>query len=59
MPSGKNSPRIAWPAGFGALAMTVSPPPTTAPATTAYLSEALRVGTHDARSDRSVVVERC
>lgn len=28
--------KMLWPAGFGALAITVSPPPTTAPATTAY-----------------------
>jgi hypothetical protein len=30
--------RIPAPAGFGALAMTVNPPPVTAPATRAYLS---------------------
>ena len=31
----KKRPRIACPAGLGALAMTVNPPPVTAPATTA------------------------
>lgn len=37
MPSGpKNFDRIDCPAGFGALAMSVNPPPLTAPATTAY-----------------------
>ena len=35
---GKNFERIAWPAGFGAFAITVKPPPVTAPATTAYFS---------------------
>jgi len=39
----------ACPAGFGALAMTVSPPPATAPWTTAILSESLRFGTRVAR----------
>ena len=35
MPSLKNLERMLWPAGLGALAMTVRPPPVTAPATTA------------------------
>ena len=34
-PSGNQGERIDWPAGFGALAITVRPPPTKAPATTA------------------------
>src|SRR5574340_383031 len=29
---------MAWPAGFGAFAMMVKPPPVTAPATSAYLN---------------------
>ena len=41
--------RIDWPAGFGAFAITVSPPPVTAPATTAYLEASLKFGTKVAR----------
>src|SRR5690606_5554280 len=48
-PSPKNRLRRAWPAGFGALAMTVRPPPVTAPASTAYLSEGPRPSTWLAR----------
>jgi hypothetical protein len=45
----KAGERIDWPAGFGALAMTVNPPPITAPETTAYCSEGEKPGTstHD------------
>lgn len=35
-PPSKYLLRILWPAGLGALAITVRPPPVTAPATTAY-----------------------
>jgi len=38
LPSGKYSFKIAIPAGFGALAITVNPPPVKAPATKAYLN---------------------
>src|ERR1035437_6289423 len=41
-PSPKKRERIDWPAGFGALAMTVRPPPVTAPDSTAYLSAGVR-----------------
>lgn len=37
------------PAGLGALAITVRPPPVTAPATTEYLTASGRLGTVDAR----------
>ena len=36
MPFSKCLFRMLWPAGLGALAITVRPPPVTAPATTAY-----------------------
>src|SRR5207248_2049430 len=49
MPSGKNFERMDWPAGFGALAITVRPPPATAPARTAYLKASLKPGTSEAR----------
>src|SRR6266403_1877239 len=49
MPSGKWRASAAWPAGFGALAITVRPPPATAPATTAYRAAAPRPGTSEAR----------
>ena len=45
MPDLKYFPRIACPAGFGALAITVRPPPVTAPATTAYLIASGKFGT--------------
>src|SRR5687768_10078719 len=45
----KNFPRIETPAGLGALAMTVRPPPVTAPATTAYFISGVRLGTSEAR----------
>src|SRR5215468_3758581 len=48
-PSGKNLARIDWPAGFGAFAITVKPPPATAPATTAYLRGSVKFGTWEAR----------
>ncbi len=48
-PSGKNFERIVWPAGLGALAITVSPPPTTAPAITAYFICSVKFGTRDAK----------
>src|SRR4029077_9223070 len=41
--------RMDWPAGFGELAITVSPPPVTAPAITTYLSASENPGTRDAR----------
>ena len=44
-PPSKNRLRIDWPAGFGALAMTVNPPPVTAPSTTATFRLSLRSGT--------------
>ena len=37
--------KIDRPAGLGALAITVKPPPATAPATTAYLSASVKFGT--------------
>jgi len=37
-PPGKNLDKIDWPAGLGAFAITVNPPPVTAPATTAYFA---------------------
>jgi hypothetical protein len=42
--------RIPAPAGFGALAMTVNPPPETAPATSAYFNGSLRPSTSDPRN---------
>ena len=45
----KYLPRMACPAGLGALAITVRPPPVTAPATTEYLTASGRLGTVDAR----------
>lgn len=44
-PSPKRDPKIDIPAGFGALAITVKPPPVIAPAITAYLSEEDKSGT--------------
>ena len=44
-PPGKNLDRIDCPAGFGAFAITVRPPPVTAPATTAYLAVIEKFGT--------------
>ena len=41
----KCSFRMDWPAGFGALAIIVNPPPVTAPATTAYLRLSVNPGT--------------
>src|SRR5437899_12688853 len=49
MPSGKNLERMDWPAGLGAFAITVKPPPATAPATTAYLRGSVKLGTCAAR----------
>jgi len=46
---GKNFAKRDCPAGLGALAMTVNPPPASAPATMAYLIESLRPGTSVAR----------
>gem|GEM_PF-6778312 len=47
------SPKLDWridcPAGFGALAMTVRPPPVTAPATTANFSFSEKPGANVAR----------
>ena len=37
--------KIPKPAGFGALAITVNPPPVTAPATNAYFDSSLKPGT--------------
>jgi len=48
-PPSKYLPRIYWPAGLGALAMTVRPPPVTAPATTAYFEVSASPGTRVAR----------
>ena len=48
-PPSKYRPRIDWPAGLGALAMTVRPPPVTAPATTAYFEVSASPGTRVAR----------
>ena len=45
----KNLPRIDCHAGLGAFAITVSPPPVTAPATTAYLEASAKFGTSVAR----------
>ena len=47
--SSKCPRRIAKPAGFGALAMTVRPPPVTDPATSAYLNSSLSPSTSDPR----------
>ena len=44
-PPGKNFDKIDCPAGFGALAITVNPPPVTAPATTAYFAVMENSGT--------------
>jgi len=49
LPSGKCSRRIDMPAGFGALAITVKPPPVMAPATNAYLNSSLVPSTNDPR----------
>ncbi len=43
-PSRKYPERIDCPAGFGALAITVRPPPVTAPATTAYFNPSVKCG---------------
>ena len=48
-PCVKNLQRIDCPAGLGALAITVKPPPVTAPATTAYLEASAKLGTSVAR----------
>ena len=48
-PCVKNLLRIDCPAGLGALAMTVKPPPVTAPATTAYFEASAKFGTSVAR----------
>ena len=48
-PFSKYWPRMACPAGLGALAITVSPPPVTAPATTANFAVVARSGACDAR----------
>jgi hypothetical protein len=45
----KNLLSSAWPAGFRAFAITVRPPPTTAPSTTATFSSSPRFGTSVAR----------
>jgi hypothetical protein len=45
----KAGARIDCPAGFGALAITVNPPPVTAPATTAYFKAGVNPGTSEAR----------
>jgi hypothetical protein len=47
--SPKRDPRIDWPAGFGEFAITVSPPPVTAPAITTYLKTSGSPGTREAR----------
>ena len=39
--------KIDCPAGFGALAITVIPPPAKAPATTAYFILSLKLGTSE------------
>ena len=59
MPPSKNRLRIACPAGFGALAITVSPPPVTAPSTIAIFELFVEVR-HERREvgDERVVVER-
>ncbi len=44
-PPGKNLDKMDWPAGLGAFAITVNPPPVTAPATTAYFAEIAKSGT--------------
>ena len=49
---------MAWPAGVGAFAITVSPPPVTAPATTAYLAASLKPGTSVARWVMSAATDR-
>ena len=49
LPSGKCSFKIAIPAGFGALAITVKPPPVKAPATRAYLNSSLVPCTNEPR----------
>ena len=45
----KNLPSTDWPAGLGAFAITVRPPPVTAPASTAYLAPMLKLGACEAR----------
>ena len=59
MAPSKKRPKSAWPAGFGALAITVSPPPTTAPFDHGELQLVAEVG-HQRRQirDQRVVVER-
>src|SRR4051812_5460296 len=50
IPADPKRPRkIEKPAGFGALAMTVKPPPATAPATSAYLNPGVTSGTNEPR----------
>ena len=48
-PSSKLPFRIAKPAGLGALAITVSPPPVTAPATSEYLKSSDTPSTSEPR----------
>ena len=59
IPSSKKRPSNAWPAGFGAFAITVNPPPTTAPCTMASFDSGPRSG-HQRREigDERVVVDR-
>ena len=56
IPSGPKLPRrMEYPAGLGALAMTVRPPPTTAPATSEYFIASVKVGTWDPRNVRAAL----
>ena len=54
-PEENHGPKMAKPAGLGAFAMTVNPPPASAPETTAYLNASAwapgteKAGTWDAR----------
>src|SRR5258708_144051 len=48
-PSPNRDDKIDIPAGFGALAITVNPPPVIAPAITEYFSESEIFGTNEAR----------
>ena len=49
VPSSKLPLRIEKPAGFGALAITVSPPPVTAPASSEYLNSSDTPSTSEPR----------
>ena len=55
IPPSKNRLKMTYPAGLGALPMTVSPPPATTPENRAYLNAAPQVGTNVERYEIDVL----